>query len=164
MKIEEVGLRFANGQEACYERMAGSSSSVLVVPITGDNNLLLVQEYAVGFERYEFGFVKGRIENTESPKFAASREMREEIGFDAVEYRQLATVSLTPGYSNHKTFMFLALGLFSSPLDGDEPEELETVPWSLKDLDQLRAREDFTDARCLLATYLVDQELAKNDG
>ena len=49
-KVEEVGLRFANGQQVSYERLAGHSGSVLVVPITADDGLLLIREYAVGFE------------------------------------------------------------------------------------------------------------------
>ena len=108
--------------------------------------------------------VPGRVEVGESPQLAAAREMQEEIGFDAGELRPLATVSLTPAYSSYRTFIFLAMGLYESPLEGDEPEELETVPWALSDLERLRRRDDFTDARCLLATYLVHQALAHEDG
>ncbi len=56
------------------------------------------------------------------------------------------------------------MGLYESSLEGDEPEELETVPWALSDLERLRQRDDFTDARCLLATYLAHQALAHEDG
>jgi ADP-ribose diphosphatase len=163
-EIEEVELHFSNGHQARYERLGGNASGVLVVPVTEDGMMLLIREYAVGFERYELGFVKGRVEIEESPQFAAAREMREEIGFDAGEFRLLASVSLTPAYSSYRTFIFLAMGLHESPLVGDEPEELETVTWPLSDLEQLRRRDDFTDARCLLATYLVDQALVHEDG
>ena len=157
-------LHFANGHQACYERLGGSAGGVLVVPVTEDGLILLVREYAVGIERYELGFVKGRVEIGESPQFAAAREMQEEIGFNAGEFQLLATVSMTPAYSNHKTFIFLAMDLYESSLEGDEPEELETVPWALSDLDRLRRRNDFTDARCLLATYLADQAVTYKDG
>lgn len=163
-EIEEVELDFANGSRAHYERVVGTAGGVLVVPVTEDDLILLVREYAVGFERYELGFVKGRVENGESPQSAAAREMQEEIGFNAIEFRLLAAASLTPAYSGYKTFIFLAMGLYESSLDGDEPEELETVPWALTDLERLRQRDDFTDARCLLATYLVYQELGRKDG
>ena len=36
------------------------------------------------------------------------------------------------------------MGLYESSLEGDEPEELETVPWALSDLERLRRRDDFT--------------------
>jgi len=34
----------------------------------------------------------------------------------------------------------------------------------LSDLERLRRRDDFTDARCLLATYLAHQALNHEDG
>ena len=153
-------LYFSNGHRARYERLGGSGTGVLVVPVTEEGKILLVREYAVGFERYELGFVKGRVENGESPQTAAAREMQEEIRCNAAEFQLLATVSLTPAYSSYRTFIFLANGLYESSLKGDEPEELTIVPWALVDLEQLRRRDDFTDARCLLTTYLINQELA----
>jgi ADP-ribose diphosphatase len=159
-----VELRFANGHQAHYERLGGNAGGVLVVPVTGEGMILLIREYAVGVERYELGFVKGRIESGESPQIAAAREMREEIGFDAGELQLLTTVSIMPAYSSYRTFIFLAMDLYESPLEGDEPEELQTVPWALSDLERLRQRDDFTDSRCLLATYLAQQTLADDYG
>ena len=158
-EIEEVELDFPNGCQVRYERLGGLVGGVLVVPVTEDGMILLVREYAVGVERYELGFVKGRVENGEPPQSAAAREMQEEISFNATKFRLLATVSMTPAYSGHKTSIFLATGLYESSLKGDEPEELEIVPWALSDIERLRLRDDFTDARCLLATYLAHQEL-----
>ncbi len=154
-EVEEVELHFSNGNHARYERLASMGGSVLVVPIADDGQILLIREYAVGFERYELGFVKGRIEDGESPKCAAAREMREELGFDASTFQLLDTVTIAPAYSGYKTFIFLAQDLYESPLVGDEPEELEVLPWPMSDLEHLRDRDDFTDARCLLATYLL---------
>ena len=71
----------------------------------------------------------------------------------------LAAVSLTPAYSNYRTHIFLAQDLFSSPLPGDEPEPLQTKSWSLSDLPALRDREDFSDARSILATYLATEHI-----
>ena len=71
----------------------------------------------------------------------------------------LATVSLTPAYSDYRTHIFLAQDLFASPLLGDEPEPLETQSWRLSDLPELRAREDFSDARSILATYLAVERI-----
>ncbi|MDK2754969.1 MAG: ADP compounds hydrolase NudE [Gammaproteobacteria bacterium] len=155
--IESVDLMFGNGQYAQFERFMGDGSgSVLVIPMPDPQHLLLLREYAVGCERYELGFVRGRIDTGESARDAALREMREEIGYTAHEIVELAAVGLTPAYSNYRTMIFLARGLYPDPLTGDEPEPLETMGWPLQQLDQLRSRDDFTDARSLLATYLVD--------
>ena len=160
--IESVDLRFSNGNEVSFERLVGQGTgSVLVVPLPAVDQLLLVREYAVGLQRYELGFVKGRIDAGETPDQAAHRELREETGFAAGVIERLATVSLTPAYSNYQTHVFIAQDLFESPLDGDEPETLETAQWPLADLCGLRAREDFSDARSLLATYLVAEKLGQ---
>ncbi|MDG2237428.1 MAG: hypothetical protein P8L34_06550 [Arenicellales bacterium] len=42
--------------------------------------------------------------------------------------------------------------------NGNEPEALEMAQWSLADLCRLRAREEFSDARSLLATYLMAEK------
>ena len=85
--------------------------------------------------------------------------MREEIGYTARQIVELAAVGLTPAYSNYRTMIFLARGLYPDPLPGDEPEPLETISWPLQQLCKLRNRDDFTDARSVLATYLVDDYL-----
>ena len=132
---------------------------MLVDPLIDALNLLLVREYAVGLERYELGFVKGRIDGGEGPRDAAQREMQEETGFAARELVQLASVALTPAYSNYRTFIFLARDLYADSRPGDEPEALQTQPWPLRDLARLRYRDDFSDARSLLATYLVQDAM-----
>ena len=158
--IEAVDLAFSNGRKARFERLMGEGpGAVLVVPLIDAHNLLLVREYAVGLERYELGFVKGRIDGGEGPRDAAQREMQEETGFAARELVQLASVALTPAYSNYRTFIFLARDLYADSRPGDEPEALQTQSWPLRDLARLRYRDDFSDARSLLATYLVQDAM-----
>jgi ADP-ribose diphosphatase len=44
-------------------------------------------------------------------------------------------------------------------LPGDEPEELEVVPWKLDALDQLMLREDFSEGRSLAALFIAREWL-----
>ncbi len=99
--IESVDLMFGNGQYAQFERFMGEGSgSVLVIPMPDPQHLLLLREYAVGYERYELGFVKGRIDPGESPRDAALREMREEIGYAAHEIVELLWVGRSGNWIN----------------------------------------------------------------
>ena len=45
---------------------------------------------------------------------------------------------------SHQTHLVLARDLYEERLPGDEPEELEVIPWKLDPLDQLILREDFS--------------------
>ncbi len=155
-RIERVGLRFANGTEVDYERLKSTSrGAVLVVPMRDAETVLLIREYATGVERYELALPKGRVEDGEPLEEAANREIMEEIGHGARRFTRLKSVTLAPGYFSHATHLLLAEDLYPARLEGDEPEQLEVVPWRLDDLAQLVAHEECTEARSIAALYLV---------
>ena len=55
----------------------------------------------------------------------------------------------------HVTHIVLARDLYPEKLQGDEPEELEVVPWPITDLRALTAREDCTEGRPIAALYIA---------
>ena len=161
-RVERVGLRFSNGTEVNYERLRGSDrGAVLVVPILDAETVLLIREYAAGIDRYELAFPKGRIESDETPEIAALREIKEEIGYGAKTIEYLKTVTLAPGYFGHRTHVIVARDLYPERLVGDEPEPIEVVPWSVRNLSELLDRDDFTEARSIMALYMVRDLLHK---
>jgi ADP-ribose diphosphatase len=155
-KIEQLDLEFANGERRRYERLRSSGlGAVIVVPLQDDDTVLLVREYAAGLHHYEMGLVKGRLEAGENILEAAQRELREEAGVAAHELKELTALSLAPGYMTHVTHVVLARNLYPSPLPGDEPEELEVIPWPLKQLRELTLRPDCTEGRTIAALYIA---------
>ena len=91
---------------------------------------------------------------------AANRELMEEVGYGAHHLEFLKSLTLSPGYMGHDIDVVLARDLYEHRLPGDEPEPIEVVPWSLRDLPALVARDDFTEGRSLAALYLVRDLLA----
>lgn len=159
--IEELDLEFSNGQRRVYERLISRGlGAVIVVPVQTDGTVLLVREYAAGLNQYEIGLVKGRLEAGESILEAAQREMQEEAGVAARRLQELTQLSLAPGYMTHITHVVLARDLYPSRLPGDEPEELEVVPWPLDKLTELTARPDCTEGRTIAALYIARDFLA----
>ena len=53
----------------------------------------------------------------------------------------------------------LAEDLYPERLPGDEPEELEVVPWKLADLHELMLREECSEGRSLAAMFIVREVL-----
>ncbi len=158
--VEGIHLRFSNGVERDYERLkSGKQGAVMVIPMLDSETILLIREYAAGVERYELAFSKGLIEKGETPIEAANREMKEEVGYGGKDLQVLKKFSLAPGYFSHQMFLVLAKNLYKERLDGDEPEELEVVPWPIAKLDQLIEQQDFTEARSIAAVYLLKQYL-----
>jgi ADP-ribose diphosphatase len=158
--VEELDLEFSNGERRRYHRMkAHGPGAVVVVPLLDDETVLLVREYAAGVHRYELGLVKGRMDEGETAEQAADRELKEEAGYGARRIDVLRTLSLAPTYMSHQSWLVLARDLYAEKLPGDEPEELDVVPWKLAQLDELMLREDFSEGRSLAALFIVREWL-----
>lgn len=161
-KVEKLDLEFSNGNKRTYERLLTHGlGAVIVVALRDDETLLLVREYAVGLHHYEIGLVKGRLDPGETVLEGAQRELQEEIGFAARDLVELTALSLAPGYMTHVTHVVLARDLYPAKLEGDEPEELEVIPWPLSDLHQLVQRPDCTEGRSIAALYIARDYLQK---
>ncbi len=157
---EHLDLEFSNGERRHFQRLVGRGpGAVVVVPMLDDQTVLLVREYAAGMHRYELGLVKGRIDEGETPVEAADRELKEEAGYGARRLEVLRALTLAPTYMSHQSWLVLARDLYPERLLGDEPEELEVVPWKLADLDQLMLREDFSEGRSLAALFIAREWL-----
>lgn len=160
-QVQQLDLEFSNGERRLFQRLTGRGhGAVVVVPMLDDQTVLLVREYATGVHRYELGLVKGRIDAGEDAVTAANRELKEEAGYGARQLDVLRQLTLAPTYMSHQTTLVLARDLYPERLAGDEPEELEVVPWPLARLDALMLREDFSEGRSLAALFIAREWLA----
>jgi ADP-ribose diphosphatase len=159
-RVEHLDLEFANGERRLFRRLHGRGhGAVYVVPMLDDDTVLLVREYAAGLHRYELGLVSGRIDPGETPLEAANRELQEEAGYAARDLRVLRRLSLSPRYMSQEADIVLARDLYPQRLPGDEPEELEVVPWKLDALHELVLREDFSEGRAVAALFMAREWL-----
>ncbi len=159
--VEAIDLEFSNGVKTQYERIASSGpGAVLIIPILGDE-ILLIREYAGGTDRYELAFPKGKVEQNEDFMDAANREIMEEVGYESTKLTLLKRLSLAPGYMGHITNIILAEDLREHREPGDEPEEIEVVPWKINEIDKLIERDDFSEGRSVAALFLLQNYLKK---
>ncbi|HJT98707.1 MAG TPA: ADP compounds hydrolase NudE [Rhodanobacteraceae bacterium] len=160
-RMERLDLEFGNGERRSYERLHGRGhGAVAVVPMLDDDTVLLVREYGAGTGRYELGLPKGRLDRDETVEQGADRELKEEVGYGARELHILGTLSLSPAYMTSMTHVVLARDLYEERLAGDEPEELEVVPWKLSELHTLLREPDITEGRSIAALFIAREYLA----
>ena len=158
---ETLDLEFANGERRRYERLhSRGHGAVMIAAIPEPGTVLLIREYAAGVHRYELGLPKGRMDAGEAILDAANRELKEETGFGARKLTHLRGITLAPGYMTHEIQLVLAEELYEERLPGDEPEELEVVPWKLDALHELVLREDFSEGRSIAGLFIVREVLA----
>jgi len=155
-KIEEVHLRFSNGEERRFERFGGvRGDGVMIVPLLDKDTVILVREYGAGLDTYYLSLPTGAVDPDESFIEAADRELKEEIGYGAKNYKELNKLANSPAYSMRQLRLLVAQNLYEEKLVGDEPEELEVITWRLSELGQLLSHSDFVDTKSIAALYIV---------
>lgn len=159
-KVEAVNLQFSNGEERTFERLRRQyNGAVMIIPITDNQEFILIREYAVGIEEYELTFPKGFIDQDESILEAANRELKEETGYGTHESCVIKTLATSPAYMGSKITLVLAQNLYVERLPGDEPEPLEVVHWPIKDYQSLLETPEFISAISVSALLLVKEIL-----
>ncbi|MDN3519953.1 ADP compounds hydrolase NudE [Halomonas ramblicola] len=158
--VEALDLRFSNGAERTFERLTGSDQgAVMIVAMPDPEHVLLIREYAAGFEDYVLTLPKGLVDPGEDIVGAANRELMEECGFGASRIEPLVELSLAPNYMRHRMQVLLASELYPRRLPGDEPEPLIVETHAIDELPALLAREDFHEARAIAALYIARERL-----
>jgi ADP-ribose pyrophosphatase len=93
----------------------------------------------------------------ETPLECAKRELGEEIGRAASEWRELKRLYPSPGILEEEVTVFEATGLSEVEANPDDDERLELVTFPLGEID--RAIEECRDGKSLVGLMLLREEL-----
>ena len=129
-------VRFPDGSTGELEmiRHPGASAVVPFVsdPAGDDPQLLLIRQYRYAADGFLYEIPAGRLEAGEDPAECARRELQEETGCRAQRVEPLFTMYTTPGFTDEKIHLFMAVGLTmgESGRESDEFITVETVALS----------------------------------
>lgn len=129
-------VRFPDGSTGEIEmiRHPGASAVVpfLTDPAGEDPQILLIRQYRYAAEQYLYEIPAGRLDPGEDPADCARRELAEETGCTAESVEHLYTFFATPGFTDEKIHLFMAVGLQhgEASRESDEFVEVETMTLS----------------------------------
>lgn len=128
LHVDTVAL--PNGETATRE-VVDHPGGVAVLPLDGENQVLTVTQYRYPFGRAMLEIPAGKLEYGEDPERAAIRELREETGAVAGDFRPLGELYPSPGYCGEIIRMYLARELRFGEMELDEDEFLnvERIPF-----------------------------------
>jgi ADP-ribose pyrophosphatase len=159
VQVEAIKLPKGHALDAEIVRHPGS---VVIVPMTAENEVILVRQYRHAIGRYTWELPAGSLKPGEEVQAAARRECHEEIGMLPERLEALGSFFPTPGYCNEEMHFFLAAGL-REPRSGDEEahqdedEDIETRRVSLEELRAMITRGEIVDLKTVAGASLTSR-------
>jgi ADP-ribose pyrophosphatase len=153
-------LRGEDGCETGYSYLA-VPRAVFVVAVTAEEELLLVRQYRHPVRDWTLEVPAGSVEDGETPVEAAERELAEEVGGRAREWRHLTTFYSSSAHLSLRSDAFLATGVTAGTPQPGEHEDVVVVRVPLQEaLSRARAGqlvEGQTALALLLAAPYLDR-------
>jgi ADP-ribose pyrophosphatase len=125
------------------------SGSVVVLPVLPDGRVLLIRQYRHAARQFLWELVAGRIDEGESTRKAAARELVEETGYRAKRFRVFLDFFPSPGFLEEKMFILLAEGLTEGIAQPEEDEKIESRAYDRKELEQMIQKRIIKDCKTI---------------
>ena len=159
VRLETVTL--PNGGEITRE-VVDHPSSVCIVPVAGNGDVLLVRQYRKAVEAFLLEAPAGKMEPGEDPAATALRELQEEAGHRADTLEPLGSFFVAPGWCTQMMHAYLARGLSPARLDADADEFIDVVRTPLSAIPALIGNGTIRDAKSVASLLLAMRVLGDN--
>jgi 8-oxo-dGTP pyrophosphatase MutT (NUDIX family) len=155
--IRHDRFRYRDGSTAEREIVA-HPGAVAIVAHDGEQLFLVRQPREAVGEEALLELPAGKLDVAgEAPLDCAKRELAEEVGVEADQWRELKRIYTSPGFAEEVVHIFLATGLREVGAKPDTDERLELVRLPLDELD--RAIAECMDSKSLIGLFLLKGEI-----
>ena len=152
LRTDTLSLR---GDAAQEKDIVEHPGSVVIIPITDEGEVVLIEQWRPSIDRYSIELPSGTRESGEPSNATAQRELREESGYRAGWLDFVGGLYPLTGYSTERSEVYIGRSLVHDPLPQDKLEDIRTVPKSVGDLWNLIASNEIDDALTVAAMALA---------
>ena len=123
-------VELENG-DTSFREVVHHHGGACVLAVTPAEEIYMVRQFRYAFGQELWELPAGKLEAGEDPRAAALRELGEECGVTADEFRDFGAVYPTVGYCTEVIYLYLARGLHAAKqhLDDDEFLDVYKVPF-----------------------------------
>lgn len=131
LKVTEIDAIAPTGKPALYGMVSFKNQGVGILPLHDDGSVTLVGQHRFTSGQYSWELPEGGSPLAEDPLASAKRELAEETGLGAHDWRQILTFDLSNSVTDERGFGYLATDLYPATgvLDDTEIIRLARVPF-----------------------------------
>jgi 8-oxo-dGTP pyrophosphatase MutT (NUDIX family) len=115
------------GRPALYGKISFKNQATGVLPLHEDGTVTLVGQNRFSLANYSWEVPEGGAPHGEDPLDGAKRELAEEVGLRAADWRQILSMELSNSVTDEIAYGFLAMDLSPTETAPDETEDLAVV-------------------------------------
>lgn len=144
-------VRFPNGKTGELEMVRHPGASAVVPflsdPSGEDPQILLIRQYRYATDGFVYEIPAGKLDGDEDPLVCARRELLEETGCTAERLDRLTTIYTTPGFTDERIHLFMAVGLSQGDTAHEEHEFISFEPMTLSRALELIEKGEIVDGK-----------------
>jgi len=156
LKVERDRVRLPDGAVS-HREFIRHPGAVVILPLFDDGRVLLERQFRYPLNRVFVEFPAGKIDPGEDHLACAKRELEEETGYTASDWRFVCTIHNAIAYSDEHLDLYLARGLSPGQAKLDEGEFLETFTATVPELLAMVRRGEVTDVKTIIGAFWLEK-------
>ena len=146
IKVTESQVVNPSGKNGIYGVVSFKNKAIGVVPVDAEGNIYLVGQYRYTLKEYSWEIPEGGGPLGEDPLDTAKRELKEETGLEAKEWKNICRIHTSNSVTDEEGFIFMARDLVSGESEPEETEKLHVKKVSLQKAVAMVMNDEITDS------------------
>ena len=148
IELHHERVDFPQGGHTYFDIVKHPGGAVIAA-INEKNEICLLEQWRHAISKTIWELPAGCLEPNEPPIETAKRELEEEAGVVASEWRDLGYISSSPGFSNELLYLFEARNISDGTLKLDDAEQLQAHWIAIDKAYDMALNGDIIDAKTL---------------
>jgi len=160
IRVREDQVINPSGGRGIYGVVSMKNKAIGIIPIDAEGNTWLVGQYRYALNEYSWEIPMGGGPVELDVLESAQRELREETGFSAQRWTNIARLHTSNSVTDEEGFVFLAEDLVPGEVEPEETEDLRLWKLPFAEAVQMVLDNRITDAISIAGLLKADKILA----
>lgn len=163
IKVSHHEVITPGGSDGIYGCIHFKNLAVGIIPLDEDYNTWIVGQYRYPIQRYTWEIPEGGCPIDTDPLETAKRELKEEVGIVAKDWKLFQELDLSDSASDEISYCYLAQGLTFGEPEQEDNEDLTIRKLPFQELFEMTERGEIRDAISVAAIYKLQRMIENNE-